>query len=207
MKKNIVLIVVLTVCVNMAIFPNENRLSLGFEYGNFFEKRTDGGVDIETYRGSPGVDFCAYHLWGNFGFFHNHSFLFPANFSSNVNGYNYYFQYNLIIGPVFKIAFTEKLDMTLGLGFGLSPIVGELNNKDLTQFNMGIGGDIGFSYLFSKMFYINIGSKLIYHFLNTTSIANGTYDDEGDENKTTEWSNNYNMAGIRPYIRIGIMLK
>jgi hypothetical protein len=207
MNKKLGFMIILAVCISTMAFSNENRLSFGFEYGNFFEKRTDGGVDIETYKGSPGFDFCAYHLWGNFGFFHNHSFLFPADVSSNIDGYKYYFQYNLLIGPVYKIAFTEKWDMTLGIGFSLSPIAGEINSKDLTQFNMGIGGDIGVSYLFSKMVYINIGSKLTYHFCNTTSIANGTYDEDGDENKTTEWSNNYSMVGIRPYLRIGIMLK
>jgi hypothetical protein len=97
--------------------------------------------------------------------------------------------------------------MTLGLGFTMGPITGKINNKDLTQFNMGIGGDIGLSFFANKNIYINIGSLFSYHFLNTTSIANGTYDEDGDENKTTEWSNNYNMAGVRPYIRIGILLK
>jgi hypothetical protein len=32
------------------VFSNENRISFGFEYGNFFEKRMDGDIDIETYR-------------------------------------------------------------------------------------------------------------------------------------------------------------
>ena len=68
MKKKLVFMVILVLCANTMVFSNENRLSMGFEYGNFFEKRTDSGVDIETYRGSPGFDFSGYHLWDNFGF-------------------------------------------------------------------------------------------------------------------------------------------
>jgi hypothetical protein len=207
MKKNISLMVVLVLWVNAVAFSNENRLLLGFEYGNFFEKRRDSGVDLETYLGSPGLNFSGYHLWNKFGFFHNHSFLFPVKISSNIDGYDYFFEYNCIIGPAFKIAFTEKLDMTLGLGFSFGNIMGKQNNKSLSLFRMGIGGDIGCSYFFNKMIYVKGGSIFSYHFLNATSIANGTYDEDGDENATTQWSKNYNMAGIRPYIRIGIMLK
>ena len=152
MRKNMVLTVVLALGINTMLFSSENRLSMGFEYGSFFENRTDDGIGIETYRGSPGINFSAYHLWENFGFFHSHSFLFPNKVSTNIDGYEYFFEYNLVIGPAFKIAFTEKMDMNFGFGFGLSPIVGELHNKTLTQFNLGIGGDIGFSYLFNKMF-------------------------------------------------------
>ena len=205
MKKNMVLMVILIVYANTVAFSNDNRLSLGFEYGNFFEKRTDGGIDIETYKGS-GINFSAYHLWNNFGFFHNHSFLFPNNITSNRDGYDYFFQYNFIIGPAFKIAFGEKIDITFGGGFSMGPTIGELHTRSLSQFNMGIGGDIGVSFFVNKMFYVNIGSIITYHFANITSTGTGTYDDEGDENKETEWSRNYTMAGIRPYIRIGIAL-
>lgn len=211
MRKNMVLTVVLALGINTMLFSSENRLSMGFEYGSFFENRTDDGIGIETYRGSPGINFSAYHLWENFGFFHSHSFLFPNKVSTNIDGYEYFFEYNLVIGPAFKIAFTEKMDMNFGFGFGLSPIVGELHNKTLTQFNLGIGGDIGFSYLFNKMFYINVGSMFSYHFANITSLGTGTYevDRNGDreEIKDREWSRNYNMAGVRPYIRIGLSLK
>jgi hypothetical protein len=206
MKKNLILMVIITLWVNTMVFSNDNRLSIGFEYGNFFEKRTDDGINIETYMGSPGFNLGFFHLWDNFGFFHIHSFLFPNNISSNIDGYDYFFQYNFIIGPAFKIPFTEKFDMTLGIGFSLGPTVGEQNNS-INLLNMGIGGDIGCSYFFNKMVYINIGSIFSYHFLNITSTGTGTYDDEGDENEIAKLSKNYNLAGVRPYIRIGMLLK
>ncbi|GMO14646.1 MAG: hypothetical protein Pg6A_00280 [Termitinemataceae bacterium] len=207
MEKHTGLMIVFIIFVNAMVFSNENRLSLGFEYGNFFEKRTDGGVDIETYIGSPGFNFSGYHLWNDFGFFHSHSFLFPAKVLSNRDGYKYIFEYGFTIGPAFKIIFTGKLDMTLGLGFSLGNITGKQNNKSISLFRMGIAGDIGLSFFVNKYICINIGSLISYHFLNTTSIANGTHDKDGDENETTEWSKNYNMAGLRPYIKIRIPFK
>lgn len=206
MQKNEVLMVILIFYASTTAFSNENRLSLGFGYGNFFEKRTDAGVDIKTYMGSPGLDFCVYHLWGNFGFFHNHSFLFPNNIISNIDRYDYFFQYNFIMGPAFKITFTETFDMTLGIGLSFGPTIGELNNNSLSLFRLGMGGDIGISFFVNKLVYINIGGICSYYFANTTSTGTGTYDEDGDENKVTEWSKNYNMAGVRPYIRIGVSI-
>ena len=206
MKPPVVLLLIFLLCAHTAAFANDNRLSLGFEYGSFFEKRTDGGVDIETYRGAPGLDFCAYHLWDNFGFFQNHSFLFPNTVSSNRDGYDYFFQYNCIIGPAFRIPFAKTVDMTLGFGVSFGPITGELNKRPLSQFNLGIGSDMGVSFFVNKMVYVNIGSLFSYIFANTTSTGTGKYEDDGDEIKETEWSRNYTMAGVRPYIRIGMLL-
>ena len=211
MNKKLGFVVILTLVASVTGFSNENRLSMGFEYGNFFEKRTDGGVDIETYRGSPGFNFSGYHLWDNFGFFHSHSFLLPTNISSNIEGYDYFFQYNFIFGPAFKIIFNEKLDLNFGIGVNFGPVVGELNNKKLTQFNLGMGGDIGLSFFVNKMVYANIGGLFSYHFFNITSIGTGEYkvEDDGDrkEIEDIERSKNYSMVGIRPYIKIGLMLK
>jgi hypothetical protein len=66
MKKNVVLTVVLAFAVSATLFSQERafdgnrrsyetRIAFGFEYGNFFENRTDAGIDIETYLGSPGM--------------------------------------------------------------------------------------------------------------------------------------------------------
>jgi hypothetical protein len=228
MKKKTVLMGILLFCVNIMAFPDdgvensahrdtgakhgfEGRLSFGFEFGNTFEKRTDGGIDIETYLSSPGIDLSGYLLWNNFGFFFNNSFLFPNLITTNIDGYDYFFQYNFIIGPAFKIGFTEKLDMTLGLGFSLGPTVGKYNDNSLSLFNVGIGGDIGLSYFINKSVYINIGSILSYHFFNMTNSDTGEYeiDSDGDreEIENVERSKNYNSAGIRPYIRIGWRIK
>jgi hypothetical protein len=101
--------------------------------------------------------------------------------------------------------------MNLGIGFSLGPVTGEFNNKRLTQFNLGIGGDAGVSFFINKMMYIKAGCLVSYHFFNITNIDTGEYkiDDDGDreEVEDVERSKNYNMAGIRPYIKIGILLK
>ena len=106
--------------------------------------------------GSPEVDLSGYFLWNNFGFFFNNSYLFPTKIMANMDGYDYFFQYNFIIEPAFKIGFTEKLDMTLGLGLSLGPILGKYNDNSLTSFNMGIVGDIGLSYFITKYVFINM---------------------------------------------------
>jgi hypothetical protein len=185
--------------ITAAVFSYEGRFSVGFVYGNFFERRTDAGIDLDTYMGSPGLELSFYHFWDNLGFFHINSFLFPSNIKTNIVGYDYFFQYIFIIGPAFKITFTEKLDMTLGFGFSLGPTVG----KPSSMFNMGIGGDIGISFFLNTAVYINIGSMFSNHFVNFSSLGNGTYDRDGDENKDTVRSSNYNLFGVRPYIRIG----
>jgi len=210
MKKNMVLTIILAFAINTALSSMENRLSLGFGYGNFFEKSTDNGIDDEKYVGAPGLDLHFYHLWDNLGFFHHHSFLFPNNVSSNVGGYDYFFRYNFIVGPAYKIEFTEKIDMTLGIGFSLGPTTGELHDKAFTQFSIGIGGDIGVSFFLNRMAYINIGGIFSYHFANVTSTDTGRYevDEDGDrdEIRDTKWSDNYNMGGVKPYLRFGIKL-
>jgi hypothetical protein len=211
MKKNMILTVILAFVINAAAFSMENRLALGFEYGNFFENSTDSGVDINKYVGSPGLNTSFYHLWDNLGFFHSYSYLFPITVSSNAGSYEYFFRFNFIIGPAYKIDFTEKIDMTLGLGFSLGPTIGELNNRAFSQFSMGIGGDIGVSFSLNEIAYINIGSIFSYHFSNVVLIGTGIYevDEDGDRDEinNTEWSDNYSMIGVRPYIRFGIKIK
>ena len=202
MKNKLVLTGVLTLVVSTIAFSYEGHFSVGFEYGNFFEKRTDVGTNIETYMGSPGLNLSFYHFWNKFGFFHINSFLFPDNVKTNIDGYDYFFQYIFMIGPAYKITFTERFNMTLGLGFSLGPTVG----KPSTMFNMGIGGDIGLSYLLNDVLYINIGSIFSNHFRNISGVGDETYDEDGDENTEFVWSRNYNLAGIRPYIRIGFLI-
>jgi hypothetical protein len=192
-------VIVLVLGITAAVFSYEGRFSVGFEYGNFFEKRTDAGIDFDIYMGSPGIELSFYHFWDNMGFFHTNSFLFPSYIRTNVDGYDYFFQYIFMIGPAYKIIFTEKLDMTLGLGFSLGPTVGTQG----AMFNFGIGGDIGVTYFLNKVAYINIGSIVSNHFANFSRVGNGTYDRDGDENKDTVRSGNYNLFGLRPYVRIG----
>jgi hypothetical protein len=56
----------------------------------------------------------------------------------------------------------------------------------------------------NKTAYVEMGSLFNYHFGNITRTGTGRHDDDGDEIKDTGWSSNYNMGGIRPYIRAGM---
>jgi hypothetical protein len=203
--------VVFTISTTVLAFSNENRITMGFEYGNFFEKRTDSGVDFDTYMGSPGFNLSSWHLWDNVGFFFHNSFLAPSNVSSNRDGFDYFFHYNLILGPAFKIGFNKRLDLSFAIGFSLGVTAGEANNKTLNQFNMGLGGDIGLSYHINRVVFVSVGSLLSYHFMNVTNTGTGTYVTDEDGNtkdiEETAMSKNYNMAGIRPYIKIGFLIE
>jgi hypothetical protein len=208
MKKNLVMAAVLALAASAALFSEETRVASGFEYGNFFENRTDDGLDIETYMGAPGLNFSLYQLWDNVGFFYNFSFLFSNSVKSNADGYEYFFLFNFIVGPAFKIPLGDRFSLVGGAGFSLLPVFGEINDTSLILINMGIGGDIGFSIRINKAAYVEIGSLLTYHFGNITRTGTGRYeeDEDGDrdEIKDTGWSQNYSLGGLRPYIRFGM---
>jgi hypothetical protein len=201
------LMVILAAGISAMAFSNENRITMGFEYGNFFEKRTDSDIDFDTYVGAPGFSLSNWHLWNDVGFFFHTSFLIPSHVSSNRDGFDYFFHYNLTLGPAFKVVFTEKLDLSFGIGFSLGIIAGMADNRKLAQFNIGIGGDVGLSYFINKAVYISAGSLLTYHFMNVTSKGTGVdaTDDDGDSEEIAR-SKDYTMAGIRPYIKFGILI-
>jgi hypothetical protein len=187
--------------VGSMAFSHEGWLSFGAGYGNLFENNLENSI----YIGSPGFDFYQYHFWNNFGFFVDLNFSVPA--IVNNDRYTYYFQFGNIVGPAFNIDITERAKIKLGLGFSYQVMVGKYNDNSLTDFNLGIGGDINFAYIINKLVYINIGTTVNYHFGNIETIGTGTYDEEGDENETSEWTKNYSMIGLRPYIGIGLLLK
>jgi hypothetical protein len=203
MKKIIGLIVFLS--IGSMVFSHEGWLSFGAGYGNSFENNSENSI----YTGIPGFDFNQYHLWNNFGFLVDMNFSVPAVI--NNDSYTYYFQFGNILGPAFKINITEKLKLNFGAGFSYKVMVGKYNGYSLTNFNFGIGGDICFAYIINKLLYVHIGTKIKYHFGNVATIGTGTYyyDEDGDreEHENTEWTKNYSMIGLRPYIGIGLLLK
>ena len=93
---------------------NETSLSAGFEFGNALEHHPDDG---NNYFGSPGMNIEGYSFWngGNFGMFYHGAFMFPV-----VGEENHDFQWGAMIGPAFRVRFTEKLTLQTGIGFGVS---------------------------------------------------------------------------------------
>jgi hypothetical protein len=147
-----------------------------------------------------GFDIDSFQFWNNFGFFINLSFLFPIDVNVNNDNYKYNFQFNYIIGPAFKFDITENMKLKLGLGYSSQITLGEYSHEFMFNQNYGIGGEVGFIYILGKLININIGTILNYQFANTGKK-------EALNNKKYEWSRDYSMFTVRPYIRIGFMFK
>jgi hypothetical protein len=128
------------------------------------------------------------------------SFLFPIDVNVNDGKYKYNFQFNYIIGPAFKFDVTENMKLKLGLGYSSQITLGEYIHEFMFNQNLGIGGEVGFIYILSKLVNINIGTILNYQFANNEKK-------EAVNNETYEWSRDYFMFTARPYIRIGFMFK
>ncbi|MCL2833682.1 MAG: hypothetical protein FWD78_10970 [Treponema sp.] len=66
----------------------ESWLSLGFEYGNFFESIPTIAGTEKLYTVSPGIDLNAYTFWNNknIGLFVHDIFAFPQNITLEING-------------------------------------------------------------------------------------------------------------------------
>ena len=186
--------------ISSLVFSYESWLATGFSYGNFFEKETVSANTVNSYIGAPGLDIDNFQMWNDFGFFINISFLFPNNVNIDDDAYNYIFQLGYIIGPAFKININEKMDIKLGFGFSSQQIYGKYNNNSLFNINFGVGGDIGFVYIFNRLLFLDIGTVLNYQFANRAKI-------ETSIGENIEWSKEYSMFGIRPYLRIGFMFK
>jgi hypothetical protein len=150
--------------------------------------------------GSPGFGIDSFRFWDNFGFIINISFLFPQNISLLDDEYKYNFQIAYVIGPAFKFDLNEKTKIKLGLGFSSIQTFGKYGGNSLLNSNFGIGGDAGFVCIINRLININVGTTASYQFGNIATLNIG-------KNETTEWSRNYSMIALRPYIRIGFMFR
>lgn len=219
MKKRVFPLVLLvginTVCFSLA----EGWLSLGFEYGNFFERTSDGGNTVQSYIGSPGINLNIYGFWNgmNVGIFVHDIFAFPQTGNSVINGvntdinfsaYDFVMQTGIILGPGFRYNFTDKLKLQCGIGFSVLGTAGDYRESipgygtigfSIVSYNLGIGCDMGIKYDITNVFYINIGSILTFDFASYTSFTSSF-------GNTSEWAKDYFMFGLRPYISIGINL-
>jgi opacity protein-like surface antigen len=192
--------IVLFLTIGTTAFAYESWFSAGIGYGNSFEKKLEYGQTKKTSLGYLGFDTDSFQFWNNFGFFINLSFLFPIDVNVNDNNYKYNFQFNYIIGPAFKFDITGNMKLKLGLGYSSQITLGEYSHEFMSNQNLGIGGEVGFAYILSKLININIGTILNYQFANNEKK-------EALNNETHEWSRDYSMFTARPYIRIGFMFK
>jgi hypothetical protein len=181
-------------------FAYESWFSAGIGYGHSFEEKFENSQTVKVYSGSLGFDIDSFQFWNNFGFFINLSFLFPVNVMVNNDSYSYDFQFNYLIGPAFKFDITENIKLKLGLGYSSQIIPGKYNHKSMVGQNFGIGGEAGFTYILSELMNINMGTVLNYQFANNEKK-------EAPDGKEHEWSKDYSMFTVRPYIRVGFMFE
>ena len=211
MKKTI-LVVVLLIGVNGFVFSQiESWTSIGFEFGNSFQKYPE---QKNSYLGAPGFNVNMYQFYDlkNIGFFLHFAALFPAVEKHDNINYDYVFQYDWIMGPGFRHIINDNLSLRFGTGLHMTwPLYAEYIAKNidytLDAVNFGIGADFGVKYDFTEKFYFDFGLTLAYDFINFVSID--SYSNDGKvRTRISDDVNigNYILGGIKPYIGIGVNL-
>jgi hypothetical protein len=207
--------VVLAVGISAMGFSNEetNRFpfdiwsSIGPSFGNYFMN----GNDLENgYTGSPGINLNFYALFGerNIGVFFNYGILFPV-VNNMGKDYDPSVQLDFIL---LGIGFGHNINDNLKLYFGIGPnmnmlfLQGRENREKNGDYyiGLGIGGNIGLKYNFTKWLSIDAGTTLSYNFAAYREIRNDiNFRRNRYELEKSGWANNYSMIGIKPYIAIG----
>jgi hypothetical protein len=208
--KKFMVFVVFSMGISSAAFSlSESSLALGFGWGQSFESISSGRQKIKTYLSAPGITCNNYGFWnkGNSGIFSSMGFFFPDKGTSSANGnettadfsvYDILFQFNAVIGPGFRFAFSKNLALQFGVGLNYLQTTASRKGHALFVFNLGFGGDIGIKYDITDSFFLRVGSALSYDLANHTAI----YTSSGDD--TAGWIDGYSMIGVRPYLCIGI---
>jgi hypothetical protein len=199
----------LLIFVTVMTFSAEDSLeedwpSIGFGFGNFFENASN--MDLK-YIGSPGINFNNYSFWNrNFiGMFLHGSASIPV--IENDNTYDYVFQYNVILGPGFRVGITDKLKLRFGAGLDVMGLFGE-QNKDSVDYSIsgiswGVGGDVGLKYEITDIFFVNVGFVFSYNFLQYADVNSSSDGKKTWTEVSSDWTKNYSIFGINPYISIG----
>ena len=214
--KKLFLVFTLTAGIGVMAFSlSESWLSFGFEYGNFFETVTDGGNTAKTYIASPGINLNAYSFWNGLdvGLFVHDIFAFPQKGTLEINGnktevdfsiYDFIMQVGIIIGPGFRCNISDNFKLQFGIGFSFMELAAFYSHGDVKfsglSFNFGIGGDIGIKCDITDIFFINIGSIITFDFANYTFVSSSF-------TNASDWTKDYSMFGLRPYICIGFNIR
>jgi hypothetical protein len=193
--------------VNSVLFPlEETWLSIGANFGNYFESGSDLG---NFYMGSPGINVSGYGFSNkkNMGMFFNYGFLFPAA-NTIAHDVNLILHGNFILGPGFRYNINENLKLHWGIGFDFNvyALLDRVNEDKETRdsrIGLGIGGDIGLKYDITDVIYINFGTTVTYNFANYRGLESTDDNWTNTRQVTSGWINNYALFGIKPYIAIG----
>jgi len=167
--KKLALGCVLILGVNSLMFSlEETWFSVGFNFGNYFERGSDLG---KFYSGSSGFNFICYSFEekNNFGFFFNSGLNF-SDFNNIDNGFDQKIRASFILGPGYRYNINEKLNLLLGFGLDINlySLFSESVDIKTSDFRigLGIGGDVGIKYDITKVIYVIFGTTLSYNFAN-----------------------------------------
>ncbi|MDR0623376.1 MAG: hypothetical protein LBG10_03000 [Treponema sp.] len=178
----------------------ETWMSLGFEFGNYFENVTDSR---NTYVGSPGINLNFYFFGQQkkLGVFNRNSFLFPVVKSGESNEFTYGMQMAFVIGPAFRYAFNDYLTLQSGFGVNVAGIYVDCPEGSYTypvsSMVLGVGGDLGLKFDLTDVVFINIGGAFAFNFFNTFSV-------KSMPPAVEKWLDGYMAAEFKPYICVGI---
>jgi len=201
--KKFFFVILIFLCMSAMVFSDEWRaeerwLSIGANFGNYFEDGSDLG---DFHVGSPGLNLSGYSFSNhrNIGFFFNFGVLFPVMNSIESN-YNPTIQADFLLGPGFRFNITDRFRLYCGAGLNVNLLTLYDRESVSAEFlndkiSFGIGGDVGVKFDFTNAIFINVGSTVsynfaAYNFVETNKVASG-------------WIDGYSMIGIRPYVGIG----
>ena len=224
MKK--IIYILLCIIFSVCIFAEtESWGTLGFQYGNYWEKFDKPEGTAKTWIGSPGIVFNAYAFFNkkNIGLFISDSFLFPNKSSTTINGatvkdglkdFDFRFLFQFGIGPAFKYPISEKLNLHSSVGFHISMLSASIDKMvfnpitytsvrmkvNMFSLTLGIMGDIGFKYDITDMIYFDIGSKLAFDFAGHLKMTSNFLPN------ISQWNSNYFGLHLNLYIGLGLIL-
>ena len=218
MKRLSTSLILFLILIGNAIAESESWLSIGVEYGNFFEKTSSSGVTLDSYIGSPGMSLSDYTFWNkdNIGLFVHDSFLLPKDMTATINGatsnidlsiYDLMIQTGLLIGPGVRYIICPNIAMHFGFGPNIietsasyskyNSYYNQTISYSMLSFDIGAGIDAGFKVDFGSVLYLDIGTLVIFDMINYTSISSSF-------GNASAWSDgNYSLISVQPYLCLG----
>jgi hypothetical protein len=192
----------------------ENWLAVNLEYGCFFKNPLIPDATAENQYGSfgTGLAFYSFFNWQSWGYFIRAYFLFPGvTISKKTGGLITTDEVvdalmGLIIGPAYHIVLQNDAYLYFAGGFHISYLNGSYSTMfpgtppatfqyDLGGFNIGIGGEAGFKYNMTEIFYLNFGLTFVMDFFSKI------YLDDPDKVKPQ-----YLWINLKPFFGFGITL-
>jgi hypothetical protein len=117
------------------------------------------------------------------------------------------FQSSWLIGPAFRVRFTDKLTLQTGLGIGANSLHERYEESGTDYFrsivNFGVGADAGLKFDITDTFFIKGGVNVAWSFLGWTNVRENEWHSRGwretDKNIMDIWT-----LIANPYISFGV---